>query len=180
MSQAAIEINERCLNESKKRLRREGQVPGIIYGEFLENTIPIKVDNSKLIKLLRYNSKGSILKLKLKDEVKLCVVKQVQKDTVTSEILHVDFQYVKKNEVIKMSIPVNYIGRENLESKRLILETFLQELEVQGAVEKIPEYIDLDVSNLNYEDKIFVKDIELPNEVKLLTEEENLLAVVNG
>ena len=180
MSQLAIEIKERVFNESVKKIRKNGEIPGVIYGEFMDNTLPIKVNSSKLKGLLKYNSKGSILSFKFKDEAKKCVVKQVQKDNLTGEILHVDFQYVKSNEVIKMSIPINYIGQENLESKKLFLETFLPELEVQGEVEKIPEYIEIDVSKKNYEDKIFSKDIELPEEIKLVTKPDILLALVNG
>ncbi|WP_027631740.1 50S ribosomal protein L25 [Clostridium hydrogeniformans] len=180
MSQLAVKINEREINENSKSIRRNGETPGIIYGEFLDKSIPIKVNNSVLNKLLRYNSKGSILKLDLNDAHKYCVVKEVQKDIITGKVIHVDFQYVKENEVIKMKIPVNFIGLENLELKRLVLESFLNEIEMQGQVEKIPEYIEIDVSKNNYDDKIFVKDIKLPEGVRLLTEGETLLAVVNG
>ncbi|MEA4826879.1 50S ribosomal protein L25 [Clostridium sp. JNZ J1-5] len=180
MSQVAIEVKEREAKENGRKLRRNGQVPGIIYGEFLDNPIPIKVENLTLSKLLKYNSKGSILKLKLNDDTRHCVVKDVQKNTIAGEIIHVDFQYVKESEVIKMNIPINYVGRENLELKKLVLETFLPELELQGAVEKIPEYIELNISQMNYEDKIFAKDVQLPEEVKLITDPDALLAVVNG
>ncbi|MEW8956009.1 50S ribosomal protein L25 [Clostridium sp.] len=180
MSQLAVQIKEREFNENSRSIRKNGETPGIIYGEFLEKSIPIKVENSILNRLLKYNSKGSILKLNLNDSPKYCVVKEVQKDIITGKVIHVDFQYVKENEVIKMKIPVNFVGLDNLELKRLVLESFLNEIEMQGQVEEIPEYIEIDVSNYNYEDKIFVKDVKLPEGIRLLTEGETLLAVVNG
>lgn len=180
MSQLAIEIMEKGPSEKAKKLRKNGEIPGIIYGEFMKNSIPIKVDNLSLLKLLKYNSKGSIIKLKLNNEVKNCVVKQVQKDNLTGELIHVDFQYVNKNEVIKMKIPVDFEGMENLHIKKLTLETFLAEIEMQGDVEKIPEFIKIDVSQMNFGDKIYASDIALPEGIKLLTSPDILLAVVNA
>lgn len=180
MAQAALKITERGFHEKGKTLRRNGEVPGIIYGEFLDKPIPIKMVNSSLIKLLNNTTKGSIIKLNLNDNIKNCVVKQVQKNPLSGELVHVDFQYVSKNEVIKMSIPVNYEGLEALNSKKLLLNTLLSEIEMQGDVEKIPEYIKVDVSKLDYNDKIFARDINLPDGVQLLVDSDTLLAVVNG
>ncbi|WMJ79892.1 50S ribosomal protein L25 [Clostridium sp. MB40-C1] len=180
MSQTTINTMERTVSENNKRLRKSGQVPCIMYGEFLENSIPVKIQSSALIKLLRDNSKGSIIKLNVNNTIRNCVVKSVQKDTITGELLHVDFQCVNENEVIKMKIPVSFVGLNALQLKRLVLDTFLPEIEMQGNVEKIPEYIKIDVSQMNFEDKIFAKDIELPEEIKLITEPDELLAVVNG
>lgn len=180
MSQLAFEIKERKLSEKNKNLRRNGEIPGIIYGEFLKKAIPVKIEKSSLLQLLKSNSKGSILKLNLKDKTRNCVVKQIQKDNLTGEILHVDFQYVKENEVIKMKIPVSYEGMDKLLSRKLVLETYLSELEMQGNVEKIPEFIKIDVSNMDFDDKLSAGDIKLPEEIRLITEPDTLLAVVNG
>lgn len=180
MSQLAVNIMERQATENPKALRREGMVPGIIYGDSLENAVPIKMEKTNLLRLLKNNSKGSILKLHLNDKAWSCVVKEVQKDTTADEILHVDFQYVNSDEIIKMNIPITYTGRENLELNRLVLGTFQPELELQGPAAKIPEHFDVDVSKMQFEDKLYAKDIELPEDIKLLTDSETLLAVVNA
>ena len=96
------------------------------------------------------------------------------------KIIHVDFQYVKANEVIKLKVPVTFEGQTALETNRLVLETFASEIEVQGAVEKLPEKIDIDVSDKKFEDKILAKDVTLPEGVHLVTAEDTLLAVVAG
>jgi len=67
-----------------------------------------------------------------------------------------------------------------LESKRLVLETFRPYLDFQGNVEKIPEYIEVNVANMQFNDKLLAKDINIPSEVTLLTPEDTILAVVNG
>jgi large subunit ribosomal protein L25 len=180
MSQVAIEIRERFSSEKGKNLRKSGEIPGIIYGEFLDKPISVKVNNSTLKKLLSTNSKGSIIKLKLEDNIKNCVIKHVEKNYLTGEIIHVDFQYVRKNEVIKMKMPLNFTGFENLKVKLLAFETVVSEIELKGNVDKIPENIIIDVSHLNFGDRLFVSDIKLPEEVSLITDPEILLGVVKG
>ena len=94
--------------------------------------------------------------------------------------MHVDLQYTKPNEVIKMRIPVRTIGQEALEFKKLVLETYNSFIDLQGSVEKIPEYIEIDVSEMKFEDKIFVEDVSIPEDVTVLTNPKTLLAVVNA
>ncbi|WP_040329142.1 50S ribosomal protein L25 [Clostridium ihumii] len=179
MNKSIILAEERLKNETGKKVRKLGKVPGIIYGEFLETNIPVKMDEPSLLKLLNANSDGSIIQLKVNDCMKRCVVKKVEKDCVTNKIMHVEFQYVKENEVIKLRLPVKFVGHENLALKRLVLENNLNDIELQGPVEKIPEYLEIDVSSLEYNDKIFVKDIKLPDDIKLITNPDTLVALVN-
>ncbi|GAA0117452.1 50S ribosomal protein L25 [Clostridium senegalense] len=174
-----VDIKERNANEKGKKLRAHGEVPGIIFGKCLETNIPVKIDNSTLIKLLRSNSEGSIIRLNLNGTSKLCVVKKVDKDAVSGKVLHVEFQQVVEKEIIKLKLSVSLKGHENLALKRLVVENFLNEVELQGEVEKIPEFIELYVGDKEYNDKIYVKDIPLPEGVKFITEPETLLAIVN-
>ena len=129
--------------------------------------------------MLRKNNSGSIIQVNLDGKKLNCVVKEVQKNNL-KEIIHVDLQYTKPNEVIKMRIPVRSIGQEALESKRLILQTYNSFIDLQGSVEEIPEFIEINVSDMKFEDKIFVEDIAIPESVIVLTDPKTLLAVVNG
>lgn len=179
MSNLAFKVNERTVKENQNRLRKTGQIPGIIYGEFLEENIPVKMCNDELIKMLKKNNSGSIIEISLNERTINCVVKEVQKNE-RHEIIHVDFQYIKPNEVIKMRIPVKIIGQDLLESKRLTLETHSLYVDLQGDVEKIPESIELDVSNMKIEDKVFIEDIVIPKEITILSDPKTLLAVVSS
>ncbi|CAG7839072.1 General stress protein CTC [Clostridium haemolyticum] len=180
MSQVAIAINEREKTDTNGRLRRNGQVPCIMYGEHLEKAVPIKVNYNELMKILKNNSKGSILKLQLNNEIKNCVIKEIQQDIVTGKVIHVDFQNVSKDEIIKMTIPIEFTGINKLQSKRLILETFITEIDMQGKVQEIPEAIKIDASKLDFDNKLFVHDIKLPEGIRLLSDPNALIAVVNS
>lgn len=179
MSELAFKVEEKLANEKAKAIRRNGQTPGVIYGEFLDNPISIKIANTQLPKILKTHLTSSVVSLEVNNDVKNCVIKDIQKD-MYGKIIHVDFQYVKANEVIKLKVPVTFEGQGALETNRLVLETFASEIEVQGVVEKLPEKIDIDVSDKKFEDKILAKDVTLPEGVHLVTAEDTLLAVVAG
>ncbi|WP_066891752.1 50S ribosomal protein L25 [Clostridium nigeriense] len=179
MSNLAFKVYERNVKENQNRLRKTGQIPGIIYGEFLDETIPVKMCNAELRRMLRKNSSGSIIEVSLEDKKINCVVKEVQKNE-RHEIIHVDFQYIKPNEVIKMRIPIRFIGQDLLESKRLTLETHNLYIDLQGDVEKIPESIELDASDMKLDDKVFIEDIVIPQDITILSDPKTLLAVVSS
>lgn len=179
MSNIAFKVYERNVKINQSKLRKTGQIPGIIYGEFLDSAIPIKMCNAELNRMLRKNKSGSIIDVELNNKNFNCVVKEVQKNNL-HEILHVDLQYIKPNEVIKMRIPIKTIGQEYLESKRLTLETHNLFIDLQGNVEKIPESIEINVADMQADDKIFIEDIVIPQEVTILTDPKTLLAVVSS
>ncbi|SCJ37725.1 50S ribosomal protein L25 [uncultured Clostridium sp.] len=178
MSNIFYSVKKREAKSNNNSLRKNGQVPGIIYGEFLEKSIPITMKAPDLNKMLRSNNSGSIIEIDLDGEKFNCVVKDIQKGLL-NEIIHFDLQYTKPSEVIKMKIPVKYIGQENLMTKRLLLDASTSFIEFQGPVEKIPEFIEVDVSSMNINDKIFIKDISIPSDVSVLDDPELLLGVIN-
>ena len=65
MSNVAFKVYERNIKENTNKLRKTGQIPGIIYGEFLDNTISIKISNAELKKMVRENNSGSIIQIDL-------------------------------------------------------------------------------------------------------------------
>lgn len=79
-----------------------------------------------------------------------------------------------------MRIPIKVIGQENLESKRLTVETHNLFIDLQGNVDKIPESIEINVSDLNAEDKILIRDIDISEDLAVITDPETILAVVSS
>lgn len=179
MSNLAFNINERGKNEKAKALRKNGEIPCIIYGDGLKESLPIKINKNDLLKLMSTSTTSSLIPLNLNGITKTCVVKDIEKD-VFGKVIHVDFQSVNKNEVIRLKLPVNFTNEESLESKRLVLETFNPEIEIQGVASEMPENIDFSVEGLNFEDKIFAKDVKLPEGITLITAPDTLLAVIAG
>ena len=146
-------------SEKGKKVRMNGQIPGIIYGESLEKSIPCKMDRKEMLKLLS-SSRNSVLALNLDGTMEHCVLKEVQRN-IFGEIIH-----------------LNFVGQGYLESKRLLSEVFASEVQVQGHPEDIPENLTIDVSKLEHGDSILLKDLHISDKLKADIDEDKVIATV--
>ena len=153
MESVVFNVSER--NEKGKKVRMHGEVPAVLYGSHLDNTVSIKITRKDMYKLLTL-AKSSILSLKLNGHIENCVVKELQKDSF-GKVIHIDFQDIKKDEKIKMKIPVVFDGQSTLEGRQLLLEVLISEVELYGEADKLPENIKCNVGELNIGDKVRVK-----------------------
>ena len=84
----------------------------------------------------------------------------------------------KKGDLVKLKVPVNFVGQGYLESKRLLLEVFVSEVQVQGHPEDIPENLTIDVSKLEHGDSILLKDLHISDKLKADIDEDKVIATV--
>ena len=174
MESVVFNVSER--NEKGKKVRMHGEVPAVLYGSHLDNTVSIKITRKDMYKLLTL-AKSSILSLKLNGHIENCVVKELQKDSF-GKVIHIDFQDIKKDEKIKMKIPVVFDGQSTLEGRQLLLEVLISEVELYGEADKLPENIKCNVGELNIGDKIFIKDLVMPEGVRLDVDENAIVATI--
>ena len=165
MDNLTFNICER--NEKGAIVRKNGEIPGIVYGEDNNKSLSVKMTKRDLIRLLKC-PKSSVISLNLNGNLNKCIVKEMQQDTF-GKIVHIDFQSIKKGDLVKLKIPVSFVGQEYLASKGLLLESFLSEVELQGEVGKFPENLTVDLRNLEEGSQVLVKDIAIPNEMILET-----------
>ena len=174
MESIVLNVSER--NEKGKKVRMHGEVPAVLYGSHLDNTVSIKITRKDMYKLLTL-AKSSILSLKLNGHIENCVVKELQKDSF-GKVIHIDFQDIKKDEKIKMKIPVVFDGQSTLEGRQLLLEVLISEVELYGEADKLPENIKCNVGELNIGDKIFIKDLVIPEGMRLDVDENAIEATI--
>ena len=174
MESIVLNVSER--NEKGKKVRMHGEVPAVLYGSHLDNTVSIKITRKDMYKLLTL-AKSSILSLKLNGHIENCVVKELQKDSF-GKVIHIDFQDIKKDEKIKMKIPVVFDGQSTLEGRHLLLEVLISEVELYGEADKLPENIKCNVGELNIGDKIFIKDLVIPEGMRLDVDENAIVATI--
>lgn len=135
------------------------------------------MSESNNIQLLRY-PKSSIVSLKLNGSLKKCIVKEMQQDPF-GKIIHIDFQSINKGDIVKLKIPVNFVGEEVLASKNLLLESFITDVELQGEADKFPENLLVDVSNLEEGNQIFIRDLAIPSEMVLESNRDLAMAKIS-
>ena len=174
MESVVFNVSER--NEKGKKVRMHGEVPAVLYGSHLDNTVSIKITRKDMYKLLTL-AKSSILSLNLNGHIENCVVKELQTDPF-GKVIHIDFQDIKKNEKIKMKIPVVFDGQSVLEGRQLLLEVLISEVELYGEADTLPENIKCNVGELHIGDKIFIKDLVIPEGMRLDVDENAIVATI--
>jgi large subunit ribosomal protein L25 len=152
--------------QGTKRARARGEVPGVLYGEKQE-TIPISMSANDLRTALSTPSgRNVIIQVELNggESSTRAVIRDMSRDPVSREILHVDLQRISENKPILMSIPVVLVG-ESLAVKegRGILDHAMRQLEVRCLPRDIPEHIEVDITELEVKNAIHVSDIQVEN-----------------
>ena len=161
-----------------QELRRQGKVPGSVFGKKITPT-SIAVDEKELLHLLRGHS-GEVLDMDIPGQGRHKVVlKDVQRDKVNAgRVLHVDFHQINMNEPIKAMVRIEYTGQAAGVAAGGVIQTIAGELEVRALPTLLPSSIEADVSALEIGDKLLAGDVRLPKDVECLTTPETVLATV--
>ncbi|HUF36158.1 MAG TPA: 50S ribosomal protein L25 [Gemmatimonadales bacterium] len=147
-----------------RTLRREGKVPGVIYGHD-RAAEPVSVDNLSLAKLLGVISASTTVVDVAVDErppVK-ALIREIQRDSLRpAHILHLDLYEVRADEVVTVEVPVHLVGiPDGVRNFGGVLDHSLRDLELEVLPGDIPEHIELDVTALTIGHSLFVRDITI-------------------
>jgi large subunit ribosomal protein L25 len=162
-----------------RTLRRQGYIPGVIYGHG-EQTRACQVERKQVEKLLTSGShESTIIDLKLEDGATSSVlIREVQVHPYRSEVLHIDFLSVRKGERVKLEVPVRLVGLSPGVKEGGIMEHLRHEVEIRCIPSKIPEALDLEISEMDIGDSVTVADLEVPEDVEILTDPAATIASV--
>ena len=152
--------------QGAKRVRASGDVPMVLYGEG-KGTVSLAVDAHDLrVALSTSSGRNVIIQLGLdgEDESTRAVIREMDRDPVSREILHVDLQRISENKPVHMHVPVTLTGESPaVKEGRGILDHTMRELEVKCLPRDIPEYVEVDISTLEVKHAIHVSDISIPD-----------------
>jgi large subunit ribosomal protein L25 len=151
--------------EACKKLRKNGFIPAVVYGSEME-ALSLLVEGKNFVHILRSGEIGEnvIINLNIKngkEQSKKVLIREIQRDPVSGQIVHIDFQHISLTKKIKLNIPVHLIGIPEGVKGGGILQYVLRELEVECLPTDIPEKVEIDVSSLKIGDSIHVSDIKL-------------------
>lgn len=156
---------------ASRRLRRSGKIPAILYGG---GTAPrqLILDHQNLLTLLdneRFYS--TILSLKINGEVQPAILKDVQRHPAKNQILHLDLQRVLENEKLRMKIPFHFkgaAGSPGVKTQGGVVSHLLNDVEVSCLPKDLPQYLEVDLSNMQVNDMLRLSDIPLPEGIELV------------
>ncbi len=167
-----LEIASREVGHSRatRRLRREGKVPGVLYGLQRDN-LAFSVDALDLRHALA--ASGAVLELHLGGQSTNAVVKESQKHPVRGEITHIDLVRVDVNKPIEASVSITLTGQDDAMGLKEggILEQPTREVTVEALPDDIPETIDFDVSEAQVGDTVYLDALVAPAGVTLVLDE---------
>ena len=167
-----------------RRLRKTGKVPAIVYGGGEAPESMVLDHNTLSHQMSREAFFTSILTLKIGAKSQQVVVKDVQRHPVKPLIMHLDFQRIREDEEITLTVPVHFLNEANAKGVKEqggVVDHLLSEVEVECLPRYLPEYLEIDVTALELNQIYHLSDIKLPEGVSLVAlkhgHDEPLVAV---
>jgi large subunit ribosomal protein L25 len=165
----AFEISAEPRNDQGKgasrRLRHSGKVPAILYGAHAEPT-RLALEHHKLLALSADEKfYSSIISVSVGGQKQPAIVKDVQMHPARAAVMHVDLQRVMENEKIRLHLPIHFkgaAGSPGVKTQGGVVSHHMADIEVICLPKDLPEFIELDLSNMNLNDSLYVADIKVP------------------
>lgn len=185
-------MTEKTVLEAKKRtvkgkqvrqLRRDGQLPGIIYGRIGKDQIEpvlIQLDLHEASKTINRLTGSSLLTVKVEGDDYPVVLREAQKDIIYGTLRHVDFMAVSLTDRLQTAVPIELIGESPAETNfSAVVVTGISELEIECLPQDMPGRIEVDATILvDMDSVIFVKDLDLPETLEVLSDPDEIIASV--
>ena len=164
------EIREDSGKGASRRLRHQGKVPAIIYGAGRPPRA-LTFDHNKVIHELENESfYSSVLNIKVGDKSQAAIVKDIQRHPSKFQIVHMDFQRIVEDQVIRMNVPIHFLNADvavGVKEGGGSVSQMRNDVEVVCLPKNLPEYLELDISGLELDGYMYMSDIALPEGVEI-------------
>lgn len=161
-----------------KQLRREGNVPAIVYGA--KKNLPIYLKENEFANLLKNTSESTIISLKVGRKKHEVLIKDYQEDLLKNIFLHIDFFEVSAGKTLRTNVPIILQGDPVGVKEGGLLEQVMHEVEVECFPKDIPEHFIVDVSALEMGESMHADKIEVPQDVKMLLDLDRTIVTVTA
>ena len=164
------EMREGRGKAESRRARHAGRIPAVLYGGAGESVTLMLDHNEIWTHLQREAFHSHILGIKVSGKKENAILRQVQYHTHKPKVLHVDFMRVVAGETVRMQVPLHFVGEEQaigVKQQGGVISHLLSEVEVSCLPKDLPEFLSVDVSELELDGNIKLSDIDLPAGVSL-------------
>jgi large subunit ribosomal protein L25 len=165
------EIREDVGKGASRRLRREGKIPAVVYGGHSE-PVTLSLQQEEMLHATNNESFfSSILEIKVgKDRAQQVVVRDMHRHPFKPVIMHIDFMRVSAEEVLKISVPIHFVGEEESPAGKasgVVIQHQMTEIEITALPKDIPEFLSVDLSQIDAGDAVMLSSVELPEGVSV-------------
>jgi len=155
---------------ASRRLRRAGKVPAIVYGAGRDPRAVTFERDSLMHKMESEAFFSTVLNIKIGKNNRQCILKDVQMHPAKRQVLHLDFQRIVEDELIRMTVPIHFLNEEEAVGVKQgggSVAHLVSEVEVSCLPANLPEYLDIDIGELELDDTLYLSDIPLPDGVEI-------------
>jgi large subunit ribosomal protein L25 len=162
-----------------RSLRRDGQIPGVIYGR-TRDAQPLAINARELLRLLeRISAENTVIDLTIDGSMARTLIRQIQRHPLKRDIIHVDLQELIAGEKVEVKIPIVLQGiPAGVRTDGGILDQIMRELRVRVDPANIPARFEVDVTQLNIGHSLHLNEITIPEGVEVLEDDEATIATV--
>ncbi|HEX9445116.1 MAG TPA: 50S ribosomal protein L25, partial [Candidatus Binatia bacterium] len=175
-----IEPREAGNKGHARRVRREGKLPGVFYGP-KSQSVPLAVDRKEFLSRVADLEGSHLIRIKSASPLladKVALVKEMQFHPVTGEVLHADFYEVDLTAKIRVKVPLHFVGKAVGVVRGGILQPVVREIEVECLPMDIPEFFNVEVSELDIGQALHVTELTMPEGVTAASESDLTLVTV--
>lgn len=165
------EKREKFGKNASRVVRREGRVPAILYGHGMD-TVALTLDKKDLFSILKSESgENTLFMVSFNSEKKDAMIKELQINPVSDELLHVDLIQITMDKAIRVAVPIVLVGEAvGVKAEGGFVDFSSREIEVECLPKDIPEHIDVDISALHLHQSIKVDEIAPPEGTKITSD----------
>jgi large subunit ribosomal protein L25 len=182
-----VELRKDVGKGASRRLRREGKVPAVIYGG-RKDPVSLTLELNDLLHATENEAfYASILEIRVDEKTsQQAVVRDMHRHPFKPVIMHIDFLRVSAKEFLKMMVPVHFVGEEDSPAGKasgVVIQHLVTEVEISALPKDLPEFVSIDLSEMDAGDAVMMSDLQLPEGVEipaLLISEENDAQLANA
>jgi large subunit ribosomal protein L25 len=167
-------------SNASRRLRAQGFVPAVLYGESMETT-PLVLSKKDIVQILRLETgENTIFKVAVGPDAYDAMIKDMQVDPATDELLHVDLIRISMDKPVRVTVPVIHRGEPfGVKTEGGFIDFVTREVEVECLPRDIPEGLSIDISELHIHQSFKVEGMAVPAGVKVITEPGTVLVLIS-
>ncbi len=175
------EKRENFGKNASRVVRRKGRIPAILYGPGMDN-VALTLDKKDLFSILKSETgENTLFRVSFNSEKRDAMIKELQVNPVSDELLHVDLIQIVMDKVIRVAVPIVLVGEAvGVKAEGGFVDFSSREIEVECLPKNIPEHIEIDISALHLHQSVRIDEIDPPEGAKITSDPESVIVLIQA
>ncbi|SFH94187.1 large subunit ribosomal protein L25 [Tindallia magadiensis] len=178
--QLTLVPRETIQDKSVKAARKEGNIPAVVYSKG-KPTKEVFADEKEIMRLLNEFGSNRKITLNLNGEKSFAIIKEVQKDYMKNQFIHLDLQALDENVKLSMMMNINILNRDSVEKGDYVLQVQANEVEIEMFPRHMPDSVEVDAALLRDKDNLTMADLNIATDenIEILDDKETVIATLS-